>query len=274
MNARDYSSGEAARYWGGERLQHVSRGDVAGEEAAVLGMGQHPNLMRGYHLWETSILDAVLTSDHDRLLDVGCGVGRILAHLAAPGRTLVGLDVAEEMLARARARVEATDDVLFHCAPAHSVPEGDGAFDVVVCLGVFEHLPQATRHAALSEFARVLRPGALLILELNNNRSQFLRSNARDNPYRIAKQLENGYFCELMDAEHVVSTAIGVGLSPQSWFFNAHYSLFRHMAASSEESPDRDDVASCVSLDLVPRSAADGAAWAASDQVIVVFERE
>lgn len=41
----------------------------------------------------------------ERILELGCGYGRVLEHLAGPGRTLVGLDQHEGLLARARARL-------------------------------------------------------------------------------------------------------------------------------------------------------------------------
>ena len=43
-----------------------------------------------------------------------------------------------------------------------SVPEPDGAFDAILCVEVFEHIPHPVE--ALQEFARLLRPGGILIL--------------------------------------------------------------------------------------------------------------
>lgn len=42
-----------------------------------------------------------------------------------------------------------------------SIPEPDGSFDVILCSEVLEHVPEPTR--ALDEFARLLRPGGILI---------------------------------------------------------------------------------------------------------------
>ncbi len=42
------------------------------------------------------------------------------------------------------------------------IPEADASFDVILCSEVFEHLPDALK--ALDEFARLLKPGGILIL--------------------------------------------------------------------------------------------------------------
>ena len=41
-----------------------------------------------------------------RLLDMGCGTGRLCSHFAAKGFECVGVDLSDEMLAKARARAE------------------------------------------------------------------------------------------------------------------------------------------------------------------------
>lgn len=87
------------------------------------------------------------------LLDVGCGNGLFLNTLAQaqPGRfdRLVGADRSATALAhvrtpRCRARIDA-------------LPFAAGAFDIVTCLEVLEHLPVPVFGAALGELSRVAR---------------------------------------------------------------------------------------------------------------------
>lgn len=94
-----------------------------------------------------------------RVLEVGCGEGIVLAHLAerTPGARFDGLEMDETALARARARCP---DVALVRGDACELPFRDRSFDLVVCLEVLEHLPEPAR--ALREVRRVSRGGCLL----------------------------------------------------------------------------------------------------------------
>jgi len=97
------------------------------------------------------------------LLDVGCGVGSITVDLAArvaPGR-VVGVDVAEEVLATAREAARAAGaDVRFVAADACALPFDDASFDVVHAHQVLQHLGDPV--AALREMRRVVRPDGVV----------------------------------------------------------------------------------------------------------------
>jgi Methylase involved in ubiquinone/menaquinone biosynthesis len=91
-----------------------------------------------------------------RLLDVGCGTGATLTHLARFG-DVVGVDVEPRALAFCRERGVRGELAL---ATAEALPFPDGAFDAAVALDVLEHLRDDA--AAVREIARVLKPGGLL----------------------------------------------------------------------------------------------------------------
>jgi 2-polyprenyl-3-methyl-5-hydroxy-6-metoxy-1,4-benzoquinol methylase len=101
----------------------------------------------------------------ERVLDVGCGDGRFAAELAAHGASVVGIDVAEEPLRRARERNERLD--LRLVAPAGGWPLEDASFDVVWAGEVIEHV--ADTAGWLSEVRRVLRPRGRLLMSTPNH---------------------------------------------------------------------------------------------------------
>ena len=118
----------------------------------------------------------------DRVLDLGCGDGAltgVLADAAArraegagarPGEptaagSVVGVDVAEAALRRARARHPA---LTFALAPIDgALPFDDGSFDVVWSSEVIEHVADTARW--LSEVRRVLVPRGRLLLTTPNH---------------------------------------------------------------------------------------------------------
>lgn len=95
-----------------------------------------------------------------QVLDVGCGTGEITARLAAtfPRATLVGVDLEEPHLQRARKRCAAFGSrTRFQIGDALALPFDGEQFDLVVCRHLLQAVPDAGK--VLSEIRRVLRPG-------------------------------------------------------------------------------------------------------------------
>lgn len=102
-----------------------------------------------------------------RLLDVGCGAGRSVLALEREGYAVTGVDLSLDMLAAGRSLSAGA-----HLGGANllDLPFANVWFDgVVMFFGALQHLPgQTNRRRALSEMARVARPGGRLILGLDN----------------------------------------------------------------------------------------------------------
>lgn len=94
-----------------------------------------------------------------RVLDVGCGTGRLAVALAELGSRVWGVDPSEEMLAEARVRAGRL--AAFKRAPAEALPFRDGWFERAV-LRLVVHL--VDRGRALPEVARVLGPGGRAVI--------------------------------------------------------------------------------------------------------------
>lgn len=99
------------------------------------------------------------TSAERRALDLGCGAGLNLDHLAEYAQP-VGTDFSEEALHFCRQR----GHNLLAKADAAQLPFPDGSFDIITALDVIEHLDDDL--LALTELRRVMRPGGLLIISV------------------------------------------------------------------------------------------------------------
>jgi SAM-dependent methyltransferase len=99
-------------------------------------------------------------------LDYGCGIGdtSLLLSEFLGVESVIGLDVSERSLARARERHEGTK-YRFATFPAYTPNE---SIDLVYCNGVFHHIPVVERDAAVDYIYRALRPGGFFSLWENN----------------------------------------------------------------------------------------------------------
>jgi SAM-dependent methyltransferase len=104
-----------------------------------------------------------------RLLDLGCGTGRLLVPFARRGYPVLGVDLSAEMLAVAREKAGATVHLLrANLAELDCLREG--SFDYATCL--FSTLGMvvgsAARRRVLGHTFRVLRPGGRFVLHVHN----------------------------------------------------------------------------------------------------------
>ncbi|MFO0848895.1 MAG: class I SAM-dependent methyltransferase [Gemmataceae bacterium] len=107
-----------------------------------------------------------------RLVDLGCGTGRLCVHFARKGYECVGVDLSPEMLAKAKVNADAAG-VSVEWVPANLVGlDGlrDSSFDYAACL--FSTLGmvrgEGNRRAAVAAVYRVLKPGGRFVLHVHN----------------------------------------------------------------------------------------------------------
>ena len=98
------------------------------------------------------------------LLDVACGTGRFLrfAAQAFPRLALTGSDLSDAYLAEAQAHLKPYK-AAFKAGQAEELPFADASFDIVTSIYLFHEVPPNIRRAIAGEFARVLKPGGLLV---------------------------------------------------------------------------------------------------------------
>jgi SAM-dependent methyltransferase len=98
-----------------------------------------------------------------QILDAGCGTGVYTAWLLDQGADVVGVDVSEAMLARARENTGGRAD-LQRADLGAPLPVAEDSFDGVLSALALDYVEQW--EAPLSEFARLVRPGAFLVFSV------------------------------------------------------------------------------------------------------------
>ena len=122
------------------------------------------------------VLDGLDVSPRWRVLEIGCGVGRLLAPLSARVARVVGVDISEEMLGRARERCASLPNVELEQTDGRLDFLADGAFDFVFSHIVFQHLPRkAYAERYFREAFRVLAPGGIFRVQVDGRSRQVFR---------------------------------------------------------------------------------------------------
>ncbi len=113
-------------------------------------------------------------------LDAGCGTGTLSRLLAARGCSVLGVDAAKEMVEAADQLAQGGDrsvQLKFQLVETIArLPLVSNSCDGILCSSVLEYVPDVD--ACLKEFARVLRPGGLLLVSVPNQHSIVRRAQA------------------------------------------------------------------------------------------------
>lgn len=96
-----------------------------------------------------------------KVLDIGCGTGRIIPDLLEKEAKVTGADVSTEML---KIAVKKFPNSTFVKADIRELPFKDDSFDIVISAFVIVHLKQCELEEAFNEVYRVLKPGGSFIL--------------------------------------------------------------------------------------------------------------
>lgn len=138
-------------------IEHHRR--IVGRAEAIWNWDSPAGRMRAARRAELFVEHAGLRPG-TRALELGCGTGVFLEQVARSGAEIHGLDLSEDLLARARARMTGASNVRLDCGNAEAMPYPEGHFDAAYGSSVLHHLDL---DAALRELHRVLKPGGRLV---------------------------------------------------------------------------------------------------------------
>lgn len=132
-----------------------------GDESMARNLAHQANA-----IWpqEQRLFDRYGLSGPLRILDLGCGTGEITRRLAQryPQATLLGIDILDGNLERARAMDDAGGRIRYAQGDAFALDRGDAEFDLVACRHMSQAVPDFPQ--VLAEITRVLKPGGWLHL--------------------------------------------------------------------------------------------------------------
>jgi SAM-dependent methyltransferase len=144
----------------------------------------------GAHAWavELGAVDEALPDVVDHIVvEIGCGTGRLVDHLASRGARVLGVDLSAGMLAVAAGRVAGR----LVRADARHLPLPDGVADAAVSVATLEFADAAT---VLGEMARITRPGGRVVAVTLNPHSLWglLDRPTRREPFSSGTYLTRG----------------------------------------------------------------------------------
>jgi 2-polyprenyl-6-hydroxyphenyl methylase / 3-demethylubiquinone-9 3-methyltransferase len=110
-----------------------------------------------------------------KVLDIGCGGGILAEAMARRGASVTGIDLSEKALKVAELHLlESQLEISYRKAMAEELAaETPGAFDVVTCMELLEHVPEPS--AMVAACARLVRPGGQVFFStINRNPKAYL----------------------------------------------------------------------------------------------------
>lgn len=157
-----------------------------------------------------------------RLLDLGCGTGHYMTMLAQRGFEVVGVDGADEMLAKARANNPEAEVLQ---GDVENIPLPDASFDYVICIEVLRYLHNWPK--CVQEMGRILKPGGVCLATamplLNSNGYWFVNRLSKliplGNLSRIQQEFVTGPGLrrQFRDAGFDKTDVHGVYTGPINW---------------------------------------------------------
>lgn len=165
--------------------------------SAVLTFDAPFCLNEAYDKWERySLFSSIKTSlKNKKVLDVGAGFGRISLEFAQQGALVSAVDISQNMLkmltknaksmglnSNIRVISDSTDNFNLNIK-----------YDIILCLGLFEHLPYQSRNKTIQNCFNHLKRLGQFYTVINNSNNPFLLEK-----YRKQKRIYSGYQTSLV----------------------------------------------------------------------------
>lgn len=123
-----------------------------------------------------------------RILEIGCGAGRLTNYLARKGFNVIGFDISRGLIKEGYIRYPNT--TILH-ASGDSMPFRGAFFDVIISFDVIEHISNVNAH--FSEVRRVLKPDGFYLFQTPNKITNIIYEVIKNRSFTKHKK----YHCSL-----------------------------------------------------------------------------
>ena len=143
-------------------------------------------------------------------LDIGSGIGLVDKFTASFFRSLVGIDVEEGVIEKARANNPGVNYMRYD---GTKIPFENNTFNIVFAINVIHHVPVAQWNTFVNEMRRVLKPGGLAVIFEHNPANPLTRRVVRDCefdrdavllPHKKIKELINNSGLKITDDAYII----------------------------------------------------------------------
>lgn len=147
------------------------------------------------------------------IFEFGCGTGRLAQCVAefAPQAAISGCDVKPEVIRQCQRRCSKGQFVVNQWAPPLDM--ADEAFDLIYSYSVFTHLSEPNHTAWLTELARLVRPGGLMLHTVHSY--EYLRRAASFSPGSVEKYRLPGSIDAFIQSQHDYFYAVEDPTAPE-----------------------------------------------------------
>jgi len=153
-------------------MNAIAQGFSEEDKFEAIGKSQFESI--GEYLYKNKV-----TLRDKKIIEIGCGAGRITKHIANIASSIYATDISMNMLRRFKERVGCIGNVTLLCTGDLSIFT-DKSVDIVFSYLVFQHNPENIVEEFIKESVRVLKPGGYLIFQLTTaEKHQVVKSKSR-----------------------------------------------------------------------------------------------
>ena len=127
------------------------------------------------HIEEDELLKSKLGNfSNKKILNIGCGVGRLEEFMSKDFEEVYGVDISEVMVEQSRKRLSDKKNVKFFATDGVSLPFEDGFFDLIFSYIVFQHMPNKdVVESNFKEISRTLKEDAIAKIQIRGGHQPY-----------------------------------------------------------------------------------------------------